>query len=351
MKARIITCAEREKWNEFVAQTTKCPVLQSFEWGELKGRFGWQPIRLAIEEDDKIVAGISILKKEVPYIRHALFYAPRGPVIDFQNKELTHFLLEAVEKEAEKHHAISLKIDPDLPEGDKGLAALGFEKALKQVQPRATILLDLGPELDAILASFEEKTRYNIRLAEKKKVKIVEEPSEAGINTFCSLYKETALRDKFMIHPPVYYQAIRELLFEKGLGSCFIASHNGRPIAAVIVFCFGTKIWYMYGASASESRNLMPNHLLHWEIIKWAKEKGYKSYDLWGIPAKPAPGHPLWGVYRFKKGFNGKVVKYPGAYDFPYSPLFFHALEHGVVWWQSLRSLLTKGRVEDSLRE
>ncbi len=351
MKARIITYPERELWNEFVANSPECPILQSFEWGELKARYGWQPIRLAIEENDKLIAGISILKKEIPYIRHSLFYAPRGPVVDFSNRQLLEFLLEAVEKEADKHHALSLKVDPDLPEGENILPALGAERALKQVQPRATLLIDLAPDLESILMSFEEKTRYNVRLAEKKGVSVKEEAGEIGLNQFYNLYKETAARDKFLIHPISYYQSIRELLFEKGLGTCFIAYHNSRPIAGVIIFCFGRKVWYMYGASASSSRNLMPNHLLHWEVIKWAKAKGYQLYDLWGIPAKLVPEHPLWGVYRFKKGFNGRTVKYVGAYDFPYSPLFYHLFEHGLVWWQGLRSLVTKGKIEDSLAE
>ncbi|MDD5382689.1 MAG: peptidoglycan bridge formation glycyltransferase FemA/FemB family protein [Candidatus Margulisbacteria bacterium] len=355
MKSRLITFAEKDRWNDFAANHQESPVLQSFEWGELKANFGWQPLRIAIEDQGKIVAGISILKREIPYVRHSIFYAPRGPLVDFSNRELLESLLSSVEKEAEKHHAISLKIDPDINEERKDildlLHRLGFEKAPKQVQPRATILLDLSRGLDDLLMSFEEKTRYNIRLAEKKGVVVREDPSQKGVELFHEMYKETAKRDNFLIHPLSYYQKIREKMFEKGLGSNFIAYYNSKPIAAVIIFCFGSKIWYMYGASTSEHRNLMPNHLLHWRIMAWAKERNYKTYDLWGIPANPKEGHPLWGVYRFKKGFGGKPVKYIGAYDFPYSPLFYHLLEHGIIWWQNLRSLITKGKIEDSLSE
>ncbi len=355
MRARIITYPDRELWNDFVVNSSECPVLQSFEWGEVKSNFGWYPIRLAVEDNGKIVAGISILKREIPYVRHSLFYAPRGPIVDYSNRELLEFLLAAVEKEAEKRHAISLKIDPAVSEEQQNILAvfhtLGFEKAAKQIQPRATFLLDLTLETNAILMGFEEKTRYNIRLAAKKGVVVREDPSEQGINMFYKIYRETSLRDKFLVHPVKYYQKIREILFENGLGSCFIAYYNDKPIAGVIIFCFGSKIWYMYGASSSEHRNLMPNHLLHWQVIQWAKEKNYKTYDLWGIPVNPKEGHPLWGVYRFKKGFKGKMVKYIGAHDFPYSPLFHNVLEHGVKWVQNIRSLLTKGKIEDSLSE
>ncbi|OGC23311.1 hypothetical protein A2291_06590 [candidate division WOR-1 bacterium RIFOXYB2_FULL_42_35] len=355
MQSRLITYPDRKLWNDFVANSSECPVLQSFEWGELKSQFGWQPIRIAMEDQGKIVAGISILKREIPYIKHSIFYAPRGPVVDFGNRQLLGFLLDAVEKEAEKHKAISLKVDPAVLENQHlvldTINSSGFEKAKKQIQPRATILLDLQPDADKILMSFDEKTRYNVRLAEKKVIIVREDPSEQGINIFYEMYEKTAQRDNFLVHPLKYYQAIRKTLFEKGLGTNFIACYNNMPIAGVIVFFFGSKVWYMYGASTSEHRNKMPNHLLHWQIIQWAKEKGYKTYDLWGIPANPVEGHPLFGVYRFKKGFGGKVVKYIGAYDFSHSLLFYNLFEHGLQWFQNLRSLIKKGKIEDSLGE
>lgn len=358
MQSKLITYAERDQWNDFVAASSTSPVLQSFEWGELKAKFGWIPIRLALTDNDKIVAGVSMLKREIPYLKHSIFYAPRGPVIDFSNREVFELLLDAIEEQSELYHAISFKMDPEIPDVPEkqseiitGMKRLGFVKAHKQVQPRATFFLDLTPDLDSIMKGFEEKTRYNIRLAQKKGVEIKEEPTDAGIKAFYELYKVTAARDNFIIHPLQYYQTIREIMFEKGLGSNFVAYYNGKPVGSVIVFCFGSRVWYMYGASSSEARNVMPNHLLHWHIIQWAKEKNYRLYDLWGIPANPKEGHPLWGVYRFKKGFNGRLVKFIGAYDFPYSTLYHTLFEHGVIWLQNLRSLVTKGKIEDSLSE
>ena len=243
MKIRHITYPEREIWNRFIAQTPSSSILQSFEWGELKSKFGWQPIRIAVEDQGKIIAGISILKRQIPYIRHSLFYAPRGPLLNFQDRNLLEHLLEAIEREAEEHRAISLKMDPAINEDQEEilniLRKLGFVKASKQIQPRATILLDLDRELNQILMSFEEKTRYNVRLAQKKGVVVREDPSEKGIRLFYEMYKETAQRDKFLIHPLIYYQKIRELLFERGMGNNFIAYFNNKPIAAVIIFCFG----------------------------------------------------------------------------------------------------------------
>lgn len=358
MKIKHITYPERDAWNHFVASFSSSPVLQSFEWGELKARFGWQPLRIAVEDGGRLIAGISILKRKVPYIGNSLFYAPRGPVMNLYNRELLEFLLDAVEIEADKYRAISLKMDPEVPdmpeeqsEVVENLNKLGFVRAIKQVQPRATYLLDLTPDANDILMGFEEKTRYNIRLAEKKGVVVREEAGEKGVETFYRMYRQTAQRDQFLIHPLSYYQAVREILFQRGLGTIFTAYFNNKPIACVVVFCFGSRVWYMYGASLAEHRNVMPNHLLHWHVINWAKEKNYKIYDLWGIPVDPKEGHPLWGVYRFKKGFQGKTVKFIGAYDFPYSPLFYNLFEYGLLGWKNIRSLITKGRIEDSLGE
>jgi len=355
MNSKIITYPERERWNDFVANSPNSSILQSYEWGELKSYFGWQPVRIVLENEGQIMAGISILKREVPVIKHSLFYAPRGPIVDLKNKELVGELLDVVEKEAERNHAVALKIDPEIaadsPRELANLASFGFVKALKQVQPRATFILNLERDLDDIMKSFEEKTRYNIRLAEKKGVTIKEDASEKGIGIFFDLYKKTATRDNFLVHPLSYYQKIREVLFPAGLGTVFIAYYENQPIGAVVIFTFGRTATYLYGASASEQRNVMPNHLLHWEVIRWAKERGFKEYDLWGIPVDPTEAHPLFGVYRFKKGFGGAFVKYIGVYDFPYSPLLNYLMEHGVVWWQNLRSLATKGKIEDSLSE
>lgn len=358
MRIRHITYPDRETWNNFVASSPSSPVLQSFEWGELKSKFGWQAIRLAVEDRGKIIAGISILKRKIPCTGYSLFYAPRGPILNLFDRGLLEFLLDAVEKEADNHRAISLKMDPEIPEVPEkhsdilaNLSKLGFVKAHQQIQPRATFLLNLSPDLDEILMSFEEKTRYNIRLAQKKGVVVREVPSKRGIDLFYEMYKGTARRDKFLIHPLKYYEAVREILFEKGMGTNFIAYYQNKPIASVIVFHFGSRIWYMYGASLSEHRNVMPNHLLHWHVIQWAKRKNFKIYDLWGIPVNPKEGHPLWGVYRFKKGFRGKMVKFVGAYDFPYTPLFYNIFENSVLGWRNLRSLITKGKIEDSLGE
>lgn len=353
MEARILIEKDKILWNDFVSTSSHSSILQSWEWGEIKGGAAWQPIRLALFEGSLIKAGISILKRRLPLGR-SLFYAPRGPIVDFSNENILNALLLQIALQAKKENAIALRIDPEVEENgtvEKILKTRGFIKKRKQAQPRATFYVDLALGLDDLLMTFEEKTRYNIRLSEKKGVSVREMNSDEGVDVFYGIYQETARREKFLIHPVSYYRKIKKILIDAGLASIFIAHHEGRAIGGVFIFRFGEKAWYMYGASVNDGRNVMPNHALHWHVIKWAKEKGLKTYDLWGIPSNPDEKHPLWGVYRFKKGFNGKLVKYIGVYDFPFDPILYHIFDKGTAILQDLRSLITKGRIEDSLAE
>ena len=353
MEARILIEKDKILWNDFVSTSHHSSILQSWEWGEIKGGAAWQPIRLALFDGNLIKAGISILKRRLPLGR-SLLYAPRGPIVDFSDEKLLDALLLQISIEGKKNGAIALKIDPEVEEGgavEGILRKRGFIKKSKQVQPRATFYVDLTKDPDDLIKAFEEKTRYNIRLSEKKGVTVREMNSDEGVETFYKIYQETAQRERFLIHPVSYYKRIKKVLVDQGLASIFIAYHEGRAIGGVYIFRFGDKAWYMYGASVNDGRNVMPNHALHWHVIKWAKEKGLKTYDLWGIPSNPTESHPLWGVYRFKKGFNGRLVKYIGVYDFPFDPILYHVFDSGTAIFQNLRSLITKGKIEDSLAE
>ncbi|MFC1767531.1 lipid II:glycine glycyltransferase FemX [Candidatus Margulisiibacteriota bacterium] len=354
MHAEILSEDYRNLWNEFVARRGTSPILQSYEWGKFKGSSGWESFVLVLREAGEIKAGISILCKKMP-LGLKMFYAPRGPVIDFENADLVKTLFEAVKQEAKKRGAVLLKIDPEVEEGETGvvniLNEIGFINNKKQVQPRSTFIVDLTRDLDSILSSFEEKTRYNVRLAEKKGVQVKHESNINGIEHFYKMYRETGKRDKFMIHPKEYYFRLKEYLIDRDLAEIFVAYFRGVPVSSVVIFKFGKKIWYMYGASVNIYRNVMPNHLLHWIVIKWAKENGYADYDLWGIPVYPKEGHPLYGVYRFKKGFNGQKLTWIGVYDLPFNKFLYWLINTGFNFYKSLRSLITKGKISDSLAE
>lgn len=354
MHSEILREDYRNQWDEFVASNGG-HILQSYQWGKFKSSAVWESFIIVLRESNEIKAGISILSRTLPIFGLKLFYAPRGPVVDFKNTELVKTLFDVVKGEAKKRGALALKIDPEIEETNSDVVGLlkgnGFLVNKKQVQPRATFLLDITRDTDTLLASFDEKTRYNIRLAEKKGVQIKHESNINGVEHFYRMYTETSSRDRFLIHPREYYFKVKEYLIDKDLAEIFVAYFRGVPVASVVIFKFGEKIWYMYGASIGIYRNVMPNHLLHWHVIKWAKENGYKSYDLWGIPANPKESHPLYGVYRFKKGFNGERKGWIGVYDLPFNYPMYRLFNTAVNLHQNVRSLLLKGKISDSLAE
>ncbi len=326
-------------------------ILQSTAWGNVKGAFGWEPINIMPGGDSAAL----LLKKRLPLIKKCFFYAPRGPLVDFSDKDKVKTLFREIRREAKKHGALFLRMDPEVPEDDEvsigNLREEGFLKAKKEVQPRSTFILDLGPDLESIKAGFESKFRYNIHVAEKHGIEIRQRLDEPGIEEFYEIYKETCSRQNFIIHPVSYYKKIFFEIIAKKRGSVFTAYHGSLPVASVVIFNFGRRAWYMYGASLTSHRNLMPNNLIHWEIIKWAKNSGYKEYDLWGIPSNPRPEHPLWGVYRFKKGFNAKLHKFIGSYDLPFNKPLYKLFDKGIILYQNSVRLIKKGTISDSLSE
>jgi peptidoglycan pentaglycine glycine transferase (the first glycine) len=328
-------------WNSFVAESPVGHVLQSSQWGQLKERFGWQVARLAIEDQGQWRAGTQVLFR--PLGPQSIAYVPKGPITDWADTEATQALLEALHQLCRQRRAILLKIEPDLA-GDstlpQRLSELGFRPSPQTIQPQCTILLDLSPEANDILACMKSKTRYNIRLAARKGV-VVREGTADDLRDFYRLMQITGQRDGFGIHSEAYYQVAHQLFASLGLAKLFLASFEDEVLAGIMAFAFGQGAWYMYGASSDEHRNLMPNYLLQWEAIKWARELGCLTYDLWGIPdeeeevlekefLKRSDG--LWGVYRFKRGFGGQVVRYLGAYDYVYSSSLYWLYNKLVTW-------------------
>jgi len=336
-------------WNDYLAQQNYPVVLQSYEWGKLKSNFGWEPFRLALYDQGKIIGGISLLKKTIPRTRgRSLFYAPRGPVLsEWSETALTH-LIEAVRWLAEQEKVVFLRVDPAIPEDDEQrislFSRLGFNLIKDDLQPRCTLVVDLNRSEDELLESFHQKQRYNIRLAKRKGVQISRVNTPEGIRRFYNLLEQTIERQKFLVHPQVYYEKIADIMASKGMADIFIASHDNEDLATAFTFKLGTRAWYMYGASSGQKRNLMPGHLLHWEIMQLYKQQGVTAYDLWGIPNNPKPGEPLWGVYRFKSGFNGDLVKLIGCYDLAFKPMLYRAMIQGWQAYRGMRNLATRGR-------
>lgn len=350
VQARLITDNEREYFNKFIASVPKGHILQSYEWGEIKAKTGWQPLRLIVEENGQPIAAISVLKRIIPGLKKAIFYAPRGPVFDIEDNKVFDFLLAEVKKLAQKHNAIFLKIDPDIPAEDKVFKGLllsrGFRSAEKDegfdgIQPKYVFRLDITPDTETLLANMHNKTRYNIRLAARKGVTIKTDCTKEDLKDFYNILQETCERDNFLVRSYGYFEDMWDFLVEKGYAKLFMAEYEGKYIAGTLAFVLGEKAWYLYGASSNSQRNVMPNYLLQWTMIQWAKENNCTMYDFRGVSGNLTEDNPLYGLFKFKKGFNGVYTEFVGEYDLVYSPSFYwlwHVAEP--IYQKSIRKLI-----------
>src|SRR5579859_3774830 len=315
-------------WDRCLASLAQPHLLQSWAWGEFKAGYGWQPRRLWWDGPAGVAAA-QVLR---------VLYVPKGPLLDWADAPLRDRVLDDLQALARRERAILIKIDPDavLAAGAPGaeqpgaagqalraeLARRGWVYSRDQVQFRNTVCLDLTPSVEALLASMKQKTRYNVRLAERRGVQ-VRLGTQADLDLLYRLYAETSVRDGFVIRGLDYYRDAWGRFMAARLAQPFIAQVAGEPVSALVIFRFARTAWYMYGMSRETHRDLMPNHLLQWQAIRWAKEQGCTTYDFWGAPDEFVESDPLWGVWRFKEGFGGQVVRHIGAWDYTLSPWLY----------------------------
>jgi peptidoglycan pentaglycine glycine transferase (the first glycine) len=322
---------DRYEWNSLISALPHSHLLQSWQWGEFKSRHRWSARRLVWKDDSsQPVAAVQILRRSLafPTPLTSILYAPKGPLLDWDNESLRARILDDLQALARRERAIFIKIDPDVS-GEEVTAELrrrGWLFSRDQIQFRNTVTLDLCRSEAELLAGMKQKTRYNIRLAEKKGVRI-RPGSMSELDLLCRMYAETSVRDGFVIRPPGYYRDAWGSFMNVGLAQPFIAEVNAEPVSALILFRFARTAWYMYGMSSGLSqtahREKMPNYLLQWEAIRWAKAEGCETYDFWGAPDEFVERDPMWGVWKFKAGFGGQVVRRIGAWDYAPSPLLY----------------------------
>lgn len=279
--------------------------LQSWEWGTFQEKAGAEIARWRGEH-----ALTLLVKRSLPFGR-SYWYSPRGPLG-----------AQAVEKlvaAGATAGADFLRLEPaEVPAG---------AKKTNDVQPGQTLIVDLRQETESILAAMHEKWRYNIRLAERKGVKVFMAGSHdpIALEIFWQLMSETTERDGFRAHDKEYYRLMLETLSgdpatdgkKRPVARLLFAEHDGKVLAANLMLYFGTTAIYLHGASSRSRREVMAPQALHWQAIQDAKFWGYTDYDFWGVAPEGAEDHAWAGITRFKRGFGGRYVSYPGTYDLP----------------------------------
>ncbi len=319
-------------WERFVSANPQAHILQTTAWGQLKAGFGWRPERVLVG-----AVGAQVLFRKLP-LGLSIAYLPKGPL----GGSDWSALWPEIDRLCRARGAVVLKVEPDAWEDGEaamGAALAGFRPGGIPVQPRRTVVIGLdGSETDW-LERMKQKTRYNIRLAERKQVQV---RVSSDVEAFYALMQVTGSRDGFGVHSLAYYQRAYQLFAGSGQVALLMAEYDSRPLAGLMVYSAGKRAWYLYGASSDEERSRMPTYLLQWEAMRWAASRGCTEYDLWGVPdfneaqleAEFETRHDgLWGVYRFKRGFGGQLLRAAQTWEKVYLPPLYNLYR----WWVSRR--------------
>ncbi len=318
-----------QQFNEFIIDCPQAHILQSPAWGELKSQFGWESCWVIHGK-----LGAQVLFQKIP-LGYQVAYLPRGPISPegevFDHPDWTGFQND-LDNLCRQRKAVFLKIEPDCWHEDDFPSCsppAGYKISPHSIQPPRTILVSLDGTEEEILARMKSKTRYNIRLAEKKGITIRQLDD---VEPFYGLLESTSDRAAFGIHTKEYYRSAFELFQKSGECHIFLAEYEGLPLASIMVFIKGKRSWYFYGASSNQHRDRMPTYLVQWEAMRWSKERGCLNYDLWGVPDEDLEtlekefterNDGLWGVYRFKRGFGGELKRVCGPWDRVYNPALY----------------------------
>lgn len=328
------------EWNDTIRHLPGAHVLQSWEWADFKAYTGWQPLpQVWRDEQGQVRAAAMVLRRAIPGGLSVL-YVPRGPVVNWSDPIWSRRVIEDLQALAKRQRAIFLKIDPELilgygvpgtesdqpnPAGERVLAemqAQGWRISQEQVQFRNTVWLDLTGTEEDWLARMKQKARYNLRLSQRKGVTV--RPARADeLPLLYRMYAETSVRDGFVIREETYYIKLWREFMVAGLAIPLLAEVENEPVAGLVLFLFGERAWYLYGMSRQAHRDKMPNYLLQWEAMRQARARGCTQYDLWGAPDVFDESDSMWGVFRFKEGLGGTVIRTAGAWDYPARPLLY----------------------------
>jgi lipid II:glycine glycyltransferase (peptidoglycan interpeptide bridge formation enzyme) len=309
--------------------------LQSAMWGRFKSRFGWEAKAFTVDWDKGGVKPLLVLFRRIaPGLSMA--YIPWGPELPaaFPGDPLLRAAAAAELARALRsllpRTTTFIRFDPPWfdPAGTvpPELPA-PFKRAAADIQPPDTVLIDLSLPPDDILAAMKPKWRYNIGLAGKRGVTVINS-GDQGIDIFYRLLEETAERDGLAVHSIEYYRTLFEECHDNSAVKplqlrLYTAWHEGGVLAAIVVLCRGRQAVYLYGASSDIKRNVMAPYALQWKAMRDAQEYGCTQYDLFGIPPDENPDHPMVGLYRFKTGFGGTIIHRSGSWDYPCKPAIY----------------------------
>lgn len=327
-----------EQWNKIIAALPGAHLLQTSQWAEVKAEVGWQAYPLVWHSSQgEVKAAALLLIRSMRLLRVgpriSVAYVPRGPILNWAEEPLRKEVFADLLAFARKQGCLFLKIDPELrlgtgvpgreeawedPVGQAVVQEMkesGWHFSASQIQFRNTAMLDLVGTEEDWLKRMKQKTRYNLRLAQKNGIS-VRVANDSELPLIYKMYAETSVRDGFVIRSEEYYVGLWHKFMRAEMMSPLVAEFEGQMVAGLMLFYFGKSAWYLHGMSTALHREKMPNYLLQWEAMRLAASKGCEIYDLWGAPDTFDGEDSMSGVFRFKEGLGAKVLRTCGAWDF-----------------------------------
>ena len=336
MLIRPIREDEKEKFNLAVSHP-----LQTWQWGEFRKKTGVKVERIGFFENGELKKALQVTFHKLPKVDYTVGYYPRG----FQPNEDQ---ISALKQLGQKHKALFVKMEPNTvvkvenKANFKQLAKFLVEQGCEPGRPlftKHTFQLDLTPSEDELFSNLKSKTRYNVRLASKKGVQVVEDSSSQGLQVYLDILQETIDRQGFYAHDTNYFLKMWEQLHDGDMMKIFHAVYDNQTLASWIIFKLHDTLYYPYGASRNLHRDVMASNLLMWEVILYGKREGCKTFDMWGaLGPKAGKNHPWYGFHRFKRGYGGDLMRFIGTYDLVLEPIFysiFRILDN--IRWKFLR--------------
>lgn len=307
MELKIIRqLADKQKYNKLVTH-----VMQSWQWGQFRESLGTKVLRYGLYEKGQLKTAFQLTIHKIPFLNKYVGYLPKGP---FPGKNLAI----ALKKIAQENNCAFIKLEPDIEvRADRDFAVShSFHPSPKPLFTKYNFLLDLTKSEAELMKNLHQKTRYNIRVAQKHGVKVEERSDDEALEIYLKLYFETTQRQNYQGHNPNYHRAVWQQLKKEKMARFLIAFYQNKPLTAWMLINFKNTLYYPYGGSDREHPEVMANNLVAWEAIKLGKKLKLKKFDLWGALGPNAnQSDPWYGFHRFKLGYGGQLKEYLGTFD------------------------------------
>lgn len=328
MQVREVKESEKAAYNKAVSH-----VIQSWAWGEFRKKTGVEVVRLGEFEGKALKRAYQMTLHPVPFLKQKIGYLPKGPMP-------TVTMVNGLSTIAKEKNVAFIKLEPNveissqskLKESrfltkNESLKNLGLVKAKKALFTKYNFVLDLTKSEEELLSGMHPKTRYNIKVAQKKGVKVYESTNEKDFEIYLKLYFETTRRQKYFGHTEHYHRLAWETLRKANMARVLIAKYQKKPLVAWMLLNFGDTLYYPYGGSSDEHRDLMASNLVAWEAIRLGKKLKLKTFDMWGALGPNAdPKDPWHGFHRFKAGYGPRHVEYIGSWDLVLKPTYYQVM-------------------------